>query len=359
MTTQINEPNEGSAANLPAPQAERALAAPGSAAVYKAHEDEARNLKAGRIFLKFSKGDWLIGKDAESFADNTFVFVPAMDMFEKGWQCWKGGRPIDERFVAYGSPGIPQSQLADHSPYPGKNDGWVEAIKFPLMIVPDGANTAAWMNVEFAASSTGGKNACYSLSKQFYEKHKLGEITKDKPYILCRATADSYDHKEWGKVHFPAFEVLSALSDAEIRKLLGTAKTTNGHAPDSPGKPEATPEAKAVKTALDKPAKGAQVAHAQVAHAQVAHPDDGSPPWDDEADTATEAKAAIEQEIAEAEAEPEVSEEEAEAELALAEAKAKLAKAKAAKAKALAAKPVEPAPASAGKGKAARKKMSI
>jgi len=235
--------------NLPAvQQGTTAIGQPDTGALYRAHHDEAKNLRAGRIFLKYSKGDWFIGKNAETFPENTFHFVPAMDMFERGFQCWKGGKPVDEKFVPYGTPAIPESTLPDHGPYAAGNDGWAEAIKFPLMIVPFAGNTTAWLNVEFAASSAGGKNMCYSLSKQFAEKIKLGEVTDAKPFVLCRAGTDHYVHREFGKVHYPTVEIVDALSKEDVEKLLGSAITTNAPAGDAA---DAVPVKPAAPDALD------------------------------------------------------------------------------------------------------------
>jgi len=239
-------------ANLPAAPATTTVGAPQPGALYRAHHDEAKNLRAGRIFLKFSKGDWFIGKEAEQFPDNEFYFVPAMDMFERGWQCWSGGRPVDERFVPYGTPPILENTLPDHGPYAAKNDGWMEALKFPLIIVPYGKNTTAWLNVEFAASSAGGKNMVYSLSKQFSEKIKLGEITQQKCFVLCRAGTDHYMHKEYGRVYYPTVEIVGALTQAEVEKLIKSAVTTNAAGDPTAGEEAAAPAKPAAPDALDK-----------------------------------------------------------------------------------------------------------
>jgi len=236
--------------NLPANPNNTAVGVPTPTALYRAHHDESKNLRAGRIFLKYSKGDWMIGKNAETFPDNEFYFIPAMDMFERGWQCWSGGRPVDERFVPYGTTPILESALPDHGPYAAKNDGWMEALKFPLIIVPHGRNTTAWLNVEFAASSAGGKNMVYSLSKQFSEQIKTGVITDAKPYVLCKAGTDHYMHKEYGRVHYPTVEIVAALSQAEVEKMLKSAVTTN--APADAEESTAAPVKPAAPDALDK-----------------------------------------------------------------------------------------------------------
>lgn len=301
-------------------------------ALYRAHHDESRNLRAGRIFLKFSKGDWFIGKDAESFADNQFYFVPAMDMFERGWQCWKGGKPVDERFVPYGTQPILSSSLPDHGPYAAANDGWTESLKFPLMILPMGKNTSAWLNVEFSASSAGGKNFVYSLSRQFAEKIKLGEVSDTKNYVLCRAGSDHYVHREFGRVYYPTVEIVQSLSMAEVTALLGKATTT--HAPAAnPDQPVVTPGKPASPDALD-----VSKVTVTVAPVGIVKPD-GTPVYPADVADADAADA------------EDVSEEEAEAELALAEAKAKLARAKAARAKAAMVPPPEPATPAPGPAK--------
>lgn len=212
-----------------------------------AHETEASNHKGPKQFLKFSKGDYSLGKEGTEFADNKFHFVPAMDMWEKGWQCWKNGMPIDQHFVAYGQPVPKKSELEDHGPYVNQNDGWQESIKFPLMILPGlGGHDTVFMNCEFAASSTGGKNACYALSKAYSQWIKEGKVTQDLPYVIVEASGDSYKHPTYGKVHFPVFTLVKAVSVADLEKIVGGAaqKVESDPVPgDAPA--EAAPPVKA------------------------------------------------------------------------------------------------------------------
>lgn len=200
-----------------------------------AHETESANHRGPRQFLKFSKGDYSLGKEAIEFEGNEFQFVPAMDMWEKGFQCWKNGLPIDQIFVAYGQPVPKKSELEDHGPYTSDNDGWQESIKFPLIVLPGvGGHDKVFMNCEFSASSTGAKNACYALSKAYATAIKEGVVTDAKPYIVVKASGDSYKHPQYGKVHFPVFTIEKAISVAELEAIVGGAaeKVEQDHVPD-------------------------------------------------------------------------------------------------------------------------------
>lgn len=189
-----------------------------------AHETESANHRGPKQFLKFSKGDYSLGKEGIEFAENKFRFVPAMDMWEKGWQCWKGGVPVDEQFVPYGQPTAKKSELADHGPYAKENDGWQESIRFPLLILPGvGGHSVVFLNCEFSASSVGAKNACYSLSKAYAQWIKEGKVTTEKPYIVVEAAGDSYKHTTYGKVHFPVFTLIEAISVAELEARVAGA----------------------------------------------------------------------------------------------------------------------------------------
>lgn len=219
-----------------------------------AHETESANHRGPRQFLKFSKGDYSLGKEAVEFADNKFHFVPAMDMWEKGWQCWKNGLPIDQHFVPYGQPVPKKSELEDHGPYVGENDGWQESIKFPLIVLPGlGGHDKVFMNCEFSASSTGSKNACYALSKAYATAIKEGRVTAEKPYIVVEASGDSYKHAQYGKVHFPVFNIVQTLSVAELEKIIGGAaeKVENDPVPSD----DAAPPKAAGSTTKPAPAK--------------------------------------------------------------------------------------------------------
>lgn len=207
-------------ATVPAPSGN----VPNLASAASAHTTESANHRGPVQFLKFSKGDYALGKEAIEFEGNRFQFVPAMDLWQKGFQCWKNGLPVDQFWVQYGQPLPRRSELEDHGPYTNQNDGWQESIKFPLVILPGvGGHDTAFTNCEFAASSTGGKNACYALSREYAQWIKEGKVTEDAPFIVVEASADSYRHQTYGKVHFPAFKIVRAISVAEVEQIVNGA----------------------------------------------------------------------------------------------------------------------------------------
>lgn len=224
-----------------------------------AHETEGAKAQGPKQFLKFSKGEWSLGKDGVEFANQEFHCVPAMDLWQKGWQCWKDKRPVDEAFVPYGQPVPVKSSLPDHGPYTEENDGWQEAIRVPLIVLPGlGGHDTVFMGCEFSAMSVGARNALYSLSKDYATAIKKGEVTEDKPYVIVHASADSYKHKEYGKVYFPVFKIVQSVSADELRKIVDGA--ANKVAPEADevadDKPKAATKAagSTAKPAAKKPA---------------------------------------------------------------------------------------------------------
>jgi hypothetical protein len=203
------------------------------AAVANAHETEGSNSRGPKQFLKFSKGEWSLGKEGIEFAEQKFHFVPAMDLWEKGWQCWVKKMPVDEHFVPYGQPVPKKAELPDHGPYTEENDGWQEAIRVPLIVLPGlGGHDTVFMGCEFSAMSTGARNALYSLSKDYANWIKRGEVTEEKPYVIVEAGADSYKHKQYGKVHFPVFSIVQAVSKDELQAMIDGAGTKVDAKPD-------------------------------------------------------------------------------------------------------------------------------
>lgn len=203
-----------------------------------AHTAEGAKSRGNRTFLKFSKGDWSLGKNDDPFPSNTFRFVPAMALWQKGFQCWKAKQIVDEKFVDYGDEDIDPTTLKDHGPY-AKDDGWSEAIRFPLIILPDDRGVKLTTSVEYGAMSAGGRNACRNLSKQYAEALKNGLVRAEdskpgpdeKTFIVVEAGFDSYQHKEYGKTKVPTFKIVDYLSANELEAILKKNAQPAGGAP--------------------------------------------------------------------------------------------------------------------------------
>lgn len=163
--------------------------------------------------LKFSKGDWLVGQDAEELpAGKTLVAL--MDTLSIGWIRWADNKPDQQRMglVMEGYRPARRSELGDEDQSTweidsqGKpRDPW-QFSNYVLMKEPgkdreDDANLYT-----FATSSTGGLNAIGELSKIF------GKSMREKPdeYPVIELGVDSYMHpnKEFGRIKTPVLKVV-------------------------------------------------------------------------------------------------------------------------------------------------------
>ena len=53
----------------------------------------ADELSVGGVqYIKFKKGEWVIGKAEDTFADNKFEALVNLAMVQNGWVCWKDGQ---------------------------------------------------------------------------------------------------------------------------------------------------------------------------------------------------------------------------------------------------------------------------
>src|SRR4051794_23988135 len=67
--------------------------------VLSAFVTAAEELSTGtRPILKFQKGDWLLGQEAEELKPGTRLAINMLDA-ERGWVRWKDGKPVERKMV--------------------------------------------------------------------------------------------------------------------------------------------------------------------------------------------------------------------------------------------------------------------
>ena len=93
----------------------------------------------GMQYVKFKKGEWVIGREEDTFPDNSFEAVPDLPNIQFGWVCWKDGQLIDEIWYGLGEELASQDMLPDHGPYTQDNDGWGKQVRFQMNILPTGS----------------------------------------------------------------------------------------------------------------------------------------------------------------------------------------------------------------------------
>lgn len=171
-----------------------------------------------RQFLRFTKGEWSIGRDNDTFVNNTFTAVINIPCILSGWQCWKDGTPVDENWVRLIEQSPPDvDSLPDHGPYNSNQDGWSAAVKVDLIVAPDD-NVQAPIKAEYTASSAGGRRAVGELMKNYAEALQNGDAAGGK-VPLVEVGEDNYQHKKFGKVYVPTFKIVKWLSPEEMAQI--------------------------------------------------------------------------------------------------------------------------------------------
>lgn len=206
------------------------------------------SLSSGGVqFLKFKKGEYVIGREENDFNNNTFEMVIDFTNIRRGWVCWKDGNLIDEVWVTLRERLPAKTTLTDHAPYAQQQDGWQESLKMSLVIIPT-LGVPAPIRAAFSANSDGSRKACGNLLKAYGEAIQT-DVSKADQYAIVRAKADSYKHSRYGKVHVPVFEIVRWVNANEIRQFLAaevpveqdTAGDEDSSEPTvaAPAKPEA------------------------------------------------------------------------------------------------------------------------
>lgn len=179
------------------------------------------SLSSGGVqFLKFKKGEYVIGRDENDFPDNTFEMVIDFTNIRRGWVCWKDGNLVDEVWVTLRERMPAKATLTDHAPYAQQNDGWQESLKMSLVIIPT-AGVPSAIRAMFSANSDGSRKACGNLLKAYGEAIQT-DVSKADQYAIVQAKTDSYKHPRYGKVYVPVFEIVRWEGADQIRQYLST-----------------------------------------------------------------------------------------------------------------------------------------
>jgi len=174
---------------------------------FQAYADSVGQTSIIGQLLKFSKGEWLAGKEGEEIALGT-KFVANLDSMLVGWIKWVDNKPeqqimgkVLDRYTPPKRHELGDLDEAtwelDHRGDP--RDPWQEA-SYILMKKP-GVKFTRDTAFTFSTSSFGGKGALAELCSAYAEQR----ITRDDQFPIVKLGKDSYPHANFGKIWKPKF----------------------------------------------------------------------------------------------------------------------------------------------------------
>ena len=156
---------------------------------------------AGVAILKMDKtGHWVFGADqTEVEDDSTWAINPFS--FVHGFIAWGDGEVLGEKMVSVAEP-LPE---VDAAPNAAKN-GWQKQVGVSLKCI---SGEDKGLECRYATTSVGGVRSVQALAVTI-----ATQVDKDqtKPVAIVRLKKDHYQHKSYGKIYTPVFEVVQWVS---------------------------------------------------------------------------------------------------------------------------------------------------
>jgi len=151
----------------------------------------------GNVILKMDKtGHWVFGADQTEVEDDSIWAVNPFS-FVHGYIAWGDGEVLAEKMASVAEP-LPE---LDPAP-PAAKRGWEMQVGMTLACT-NGEDEG--MQARYSTTSVGGKRAVQALAVAIAE-----QVDKDqsKPVPLVRLKKEHYQHKSYGRIYTPVFEVI-------------------------------------------------------------------------------------------------------------------------------------------------------
>ncbi|NBT57513.1 hypothetical protein EBT16_01900 [bacterium] len=196
---------------------------------------QAQKMSGGTIqYIKFSKGEWQVGRDSTPFPKNNFRFVCQLKNVQHGWQCWKDGNVVDQAIVPITTDLPNKDRLPDHSPYAKKGDGWSKCVRVDGHVVPArDLDIPNFFEFSLNLASIGGVGAAGKLMTEWANLKIAGGAALKGKVPLIEAGTDSYKHSEYGKVYVPVFAIKEWVDYAQVMAIVEGVDTGETARPDA------------------------------------------------------------------------------------------------------------------------------
>ena len=156
---------------------------------------------AGSVILKMDKtGHWVYGADqTEVEPDSKWAINPFS--FVHGVIAWGDGVVLGEKMVALTDP-LPEM---DDAP-PNATRGWERQVGFSLKCL---TGEDKGLEARYSATSVGGRKGFEAIASAFANQVSQDE-SKPVPVVLLKK--EHYQHKSYGRIYTPVFEIVEFVS---------------------------------------------------------------------------------------------------------------------------------------------------
>ena len=176
---------------------------------------------AGTVILKMDKtGHWVFGADQTEVEDDATWAVNPFS-FLHGFIAWGEGEVLGEKMVSVTEP-LPEMEAAP----PNAKKGWEPQVGMSLKCLT-GADKD--MEARYTVTSVGGKRAVQQLAVAIAQ-----QVEKDqsKPVPVVRLKKEHYQHKSYGRIYTPVFEIVEWVGmDGERDEAEAPAQVEEAPAP--------------------------------------------------------------------------------------------------------------------------------
>jgi hypothetical protein len=155
----------------------------------------------GVAIIKMDKGGhWVFGADQTEIEEGSTWAVNPLS-FVHGFIAWGDGEVLGEKMVGIANP-LPE---LDEAP-PGAKKGWESQVGMSMKCI---SGDDKGLEARYTVTSVGGKRAVQTLAVALAD-----QVDKDqtKPVAIVRLKKDHYQHKSYGKIYTPVFEIVEWMS---------------------------------------------------------------------------------------------------------------------------------------------------
>jgi hypothetical protein len=145
-------------------------------------------------------GHWVFGADQTEVDDDSLWAINPFS-FIHGFIAWGEGEVLGEKMVSVTEP-LPEMEIAP----PNAKRGWEPQVGMSMKCIE---GTDKGMEARYTVTSVGGKRAVQQLAVAIAE-----QVEKDqsKPVPVVHLKKDHYQHKAYGRIYTPVFEIVEWVS---------------------------------------------------------------------------------------------------------------------------------------------------